>query len=73
VRTRDLTPTFGSALGAQLVDVYVRRPDASSTSIQASFAQRNYSIAAAGRGIGSSRSRASASASSTPSARRSAR
>ena len=26
VRTRDLTPTFGSPLGAQLVDVYVQHP-----------------------------------------------
>ena len=28
VRTRDLTPTFGSPLGAQLVDVYVHDPGA---------------------------------------------
>ena len=28
LRTRDLTPTFGSPLGAQLVDVYVRVPGA---------------------------------------------
>jgi glucoamylase len=48
VRTRDLTPTFGSPLGAQLVDVYVHRPGAAPTSTAASFAQRNYRIADAG-------------------------
>jgi glucan 1,4-alpha-glucosidase len=48
VRTRDLTPTFGSPLGAQLVDVYVHVPGASPTSTAASFPQRNYQIAAAG-------------------------
>jgi glucoamylase len=46
VRTRDLTPTFGSPLGAQLVDVYVHVPGASPTSTAASFPQRNYTIAA---------------------------
>ncbi len=45
--TRDLTPTFGSPLGAQLVDVYVHDPAASSTSTAASFPQRNYQIAPA--------------------------
>jgi glucan 1,4-alpha-glucosidase len=45
VQTRDLSPTFGSPLGAQLVDVYVRDPAASSTSTDASFSQRNYQIA----------------------------
>ena len=46
----DLTPTFGSPLGAQLVDVYVHDPAAAAadTSTQASFPQRNYSIAPAG-------------------------
>jgi glucoamylase len=48
VRTRDLTPTFGSPLGAQLVDVYVHRPDASPTSTAASFPERRYEIAAGG-------------------------
>jgi glucan 1,4-alpha-glucosidase len=48
VRTRDLTPTFGSPLGAQLVDVYVHVPGASPTSTAASFPQRNYAIAGAG-------------------------
>jgi len=45
LQTRDLTPTFGSPLGAQLVDVYVHDPAASSTSTAASFPQRNYEIA----------------------------
>jgi glucan 1,4-alpha-glucosidase len=45
-KIRDLTPTFGSPLGAQLVDVYVRAPGAVSTSTAASFPQRNYAIAA---------------------------
>jgi glucan 1,4-alpha-glucosidase len=44
VQTRDLSPTFGSPLGAQLVDVYVHDPAASSTSTAASFSQRNYQI-----------------------------
>ncbi len=46
VRTRDLTPTFGSPLGAQLVDVYVRTPSGGETSTAASFPQRRYAIAA---------------------------
>jgi carbohydrate-binding DOMON domain-containing protein len=45
VQTRDLTPTFGSPLGAQLVDVYVHVPGAAPTSTAASFPQRNYAIA----------------------------
>ena len=44
VQTRDLTPTFGSPLGAQLVDVYVHDPGAATTSTAASFASRNYTI-----------------------------
>jgi glucoamylase len=48
LRTRDLSPTFGSPLGAQLVDVYVRVPGASPTSTDASFPQRNYRITSAG-------------------------
>jgi glucoamylase len=48
VRTRDLTPTFGSPLGAQLVDVYVHDPAATATSTAASFPQRNYAISAPG-------------------------
>jgi glucoamylase len=46
VQTRDLTPTFGSPLGAQLVDVYVRNPSDGPTTTAASFPQRNYTIAA---------------------------
>ncbi len=46
LQTRNLSPTFGSPLGAQLVDVYVRDPGAASTSTAASFPQRNYQIAA---------------------------
>jgi glucoamylase len=48
LRTRDLSPTFGSPLGAQLVDVYVHVPGAAQTSTTASFPQRNYEIAPAG-------------------------
>ena len=44
VQTRDLTPTFGSPLGAQLIDVYLRDPAATTTSTDASFPQRNYTI-----------------------------
>ena len=44
VQIRNLAPTFGSPLGAQLVDVYVRDPGAGTTSTAASFPQRNYSI-----------------------------
>jgi glucan 1,4-alpha-glucosidase len=46
LRVRDLSPTFGSPLGAQLVDVYVHDPTAATTSTAASFPQRNYAIAA---------------------------
>jgi len=46
VQTGDLTPTFGSSLGAQLVDVYVGNPAGGATSTAASFPQRNYAIAA---------------------------
>jgi carbohydrate-binding DOMON domain-containing protein len=45
LQTRDLSPTFGSPLGAQLVDVYVHEPGASPTSTAASFPGRNYTIA----------------------------
>jgi glucoamylase len=45
VQTRNLSPTFGSPLGAQLVDVYVHDPAASQTSTAASFPQRRYAIA----------------------------
>ena len=48
LKVRDLSPTFGSPLGAQLVDVYVHDPSAAAanTSTAASFPQRNYAIAA---------------------------
>ncbi len=45
LKTRDLTPTFGSPLGAQLVDVYVHVPGATTTSTNAAYASRNYTIA----------------------------
>jgi len=46
LQVRDLTPTFGSPLGAQLADVYVHNPNAApgDTSTAASFPQRNYAI-----------------------------
>jgi glucan 1,4-alpha-glucosidase len=48
VKVRDLTPTFGSPLGAQLVDVYVHDPAAApgATSTAAANASRNFRIAA---------------------------
>jgi len=48
VKTADLTPTFGSPLGAQLVDVYVHEPGASPTSTAAANGNvtlRNFTIA----------------------------
>ncbi len=45
VQVSDLSPTFGSPLGAQLVDVYVHNPTATTTSTQAAYASRNYTIA----------------------------
>src|SRR5439155_11120998 len=47
LKVRDLSPTFGSPLGAQLVDVYVHDPAAAAaaTSTAASFPQRNYEVA----------------------------
>jgi hypothetical protein len=47
LKTRDLSETFGSPLGAQLVDVYVRVPGASTTSTAAAHPLRNFSIAPA--------------------------
>lgn len=46
LQVRDLSPTFGSPLGAQLVDVYVHNPAAAASdqSTAASFPQRNYMI-----------------------------
>ncbi len=45
LQTRDLSETFGSPLGAQLVDVYVRVPGASTTSTAAANSLRNFTIA----------------------------
>ena len=47
LQTRNLSSTFGSPLGAQLVDVYVHDPTAaaSDTSTTAAYASRNYTIA----------------------------
>ncbi|HET6875986.1 MAG TPA: glucodextranase DOMON-like domain-containing protein [Jatrophihabitans sp.] len=42
---RNLDPTFGDAMGAQLLDIYVHDPNAVATSTAPSFASRNYSIA----------------------------
>ena len=47
VRTRNLSETFGSALGAQLVDIYVRDPAGGPTSTAAANASRNFQIAPA--------------------------
>jgi glucoamylase len=45
---RNLDATFGVTDGAQLLDVYVHVPGASTTSTQAAFTSRNYSIAPTG-------------------------
>jgi glucoamylase len=45
VTLADLSPTFGSPFGAQLLDVFVRNPAVSSTSTAAPFPSRNYTIA----------------------------
>jgi glucoamylase len=47
VQVRDLSPTFGSPLGAQLVDVFVRDPSKAVTSTAPPFPSRNYTIAPA--------------------------
>jgi glucoamylase len=47
VKTRDLSETFGSPLGAQLVDIYVHDPVAATTSTAAAHPLRNYMIAPA--------------------------
>jgi carbohydrate-binding DOMON domain-containing protein len=44
-KVRDLSPTFGSPIGAQLLDVYVQTPDGTPTSTAAAFPSRNYTIA----------------------------
>jgi glucoamylase len=45
LQVANLSPTFGSPLGAQLVDVYVHDPNATVTSTSAAYASRDYSIA----------------------------
>jgi glucan 1,4-alpha-glucosidase len=45
LQTRDLSATFGSALGAQLVDVYVHVPNAVPASTAAAHPSRNFQIA----------------------------
>jgi carbohydrate-binding DOMON domain-containing protein len=47
VLNRDQSPTFGSPLGAQLIDLYVSDPAAGTTSTAASNATRNFQIAPA--------------------------
>nr|WP_240148465.1 glucodextranase DOMON-like domain-containing protein [Diaminobutyricibacter tongyongensis] len=44
VQTADLSPTFGSTNGAQLVDVYVGQPGAASTSTASSYPGMNYQV-----------------------------
>jgi glucoamylase len=41
---KNLVPTFGNSFGAQLLDLYVRDPSASSSSTAAAYSQLNYSI-----------------------------
>jgi glucoamylase len=41
----NLTSTFGNTMGAQLFDIYVHDPAAASTSTNAAYAARNYTIA----------------------------
>jgi len=48
VTLANLVPTFAAVDGAQLLDFYVHVPGASSTSTQAAFASRNYTIAPSG-------------------------
>jgi glucoamylase len=45
LKTRDLSPTFGSPLGAQLVDVYVHDPAATTISTASAHPLRNFAIA----------------------------
>lgn len=45
VKFRTLVPTFGKPFGAQLLDLYVHNPAATTTSTAAAFPQRNYTIA----------------------------
>jgi glucoamylase len=45
VQTANLSPTFGSPLGAQLVDVFVTNPNGGPTSTAGSYPGRNYTLA----------------------------
>lgn len=46
-KIRNLAPTFGNTFGAQLLDVYIRDPSASTFSTDSAYpGERNYSIAA---------------------------
>ena len=45
VQTANLSPTFGSPLGAQLLDLYIQNPAGGTTSTAASYPGRNYQIA----------------------------
>ena len=45
VQTANLSPTFGSPLGAQLIDVYANNRSDEATSQAASFPGRNYTLA----------------------------
>jgi glucoamylase len=47
VGVRDLESTFGASMGAQLIDLYVHDPAATSTSTAAAYPTRNYTIAPA--------------------------
>ena len=44
---KTLTATFGSTMGAQLLDIYVHNPSATATSTAAPYPSRNYSVAPA--------------------------
>ena len=44
---KNLVSTFGNSFGAQLLDLYVRDPSATSTSTAAAYPQLNYSITSA--------------------------
>ena len=44
---KSLTPTFGNTMGAQLLDIYVHDPAATSTSTAAAYPGRNYTVAPA--------------------------
>ena len=45
IKLANLVPTFGNNFGAQLLDVYVRNPTASPSSVLAAYPQLNYGIA----------------------------